>query len=256
MNISKEVKAFRAEKASELLRMADVLRRVVDPALDTQAIVKAATQLRDYNYIPSLRDGSRNANNWGYTIEDFVLPVTTDRHIKPDGVSKLELSLDMSIIANSKDWMTYSDPLLEMNFSVTVRGIKQSEKSTFHYLGFHIDRHIEDGSSEEPHPIYHIQYCVNPLAKGDFDYGSVLHLDTPRVMHYPLEFILGIGFLTSNFFPLAFDELLNDGTYVNLYRKYQEGIWRPYSHTLADKWPFDKSKITWGPVTNLCPLFV
>lgn len=248
--------AFREEKASELLRMVDIIRRNIG-GVDTSSVTQAASKLKNSSYIPTQRNGTRDPETWGYEIENFRLPVSTERHMRPEGVNKLELRLDMAMIADCKQWMSFGDPLLELNFNVAVRGIKQGNETSTHHLGFHLDRHIEtEHDSEEPHPIYHIQYCVNPDDDSTFNYGSVLHLDTPRVMHYPMEFILGLGFLTSNFFPMVFDELISDGNYTNLYKKYQEGFWKPYSQTLAAQWPFDNTRITWEPVTSICPLMI
>ena len=75
-------------------------------------------------------------------------------------------------------------------------------------------------------------------------------------MHYPMDFILGIGFLTSNFFPTAFDVLLDDAIFTGLYREYQERLWKPYAHTMANHWDYDRAKIVWKPTSTICPFIL
>ena len=249
MNLSKEVMTFRQQRAQELLLMGDVINRIIGHGIKIDAILKAVKQLKDENYLPSLKDGTQKEEFWGYEIEDFELPVTTDRHVRPQGVTNLSMTLNMKIVANYIEWTSLSDPLLEMHFKVIIRGIGDQN----HFLCFHIDRHDLSENPSEPHPIYHLQYVVNPYRAHDFNYGSVLQIDTPRIMHYPMDFVLGIGFLTSNFFPMAFDSMLDDGTFTNLYKEYQERIWKPFAQSLAAHWPFNNDQITWKPTSVLCP---
>lgn len=249
MSVSKSIMHFREKRANELELIAKSIEKEIGGDVNTYPIFQAVNQLKNANYIPTLKDGTRNPECWGYSIEDFQLPIDTNKHVRPKGITKLVLTLNMSIIANTKDWMTLSDPLCELNFNVMIRGVGNEN----YYSGFHIDKHDFNKKTTEPHPIYHLHFTVNPLDSSEFSYGSVLHLDTPRIMHYPMDFILGIGFLTSNFFPVAFEALIENGTFANIYRDYQEGIWKPFAHTLANHWPFDKGLITWNPSSQLCP---
>ena len=84
-----------------------------------------------------------------------------------------------------------------------------------------------------------------------------MYIDTPRLLHFPLDFILGVGFLTSNFFPAAFSLLSEERAFVKLNNQYQEKILKPYFHTIANHWkPFQQSNITWRPTSHLCPTLV
>lgn len=252
MSIPKNIMLFREKRGSELRMIAKVLTKTIGGGLNTSPILQAAKQLEDVNFIPTLKNGTRDQNYWGYDIEDFVIPVQTIRHIRPQGIKEVSITLTMKVIAHYNEWSTLSDPLAELNFNVVIRGVGKESS----YSGFHIDRHDMSSSSTEPHPIYHLQYLVNPLDSDDFNYGSVLHLDTPRIMHYPMDFILGVGFLTSNFYPTAFEVLLDDGIFTGLYREYQERIWKPFAHTMASHWDFDKANIVWKPTSTLCPYLI
>jgi len=253
MSNTRDVKAFRQNQATKLVRFADLIRRHVDGNIDTGPIYKAIAQLRNMDYVPQAKDGTRKSSYWGYEIEGFTVPITTLRHVRPSNVTHAEFVLNMQVVADYEVWDDMSDPFLKLNFNVMVRGIAQSAETKIHYMGFHIDRHIDKDESEEPHPVYHIQYSPNPSNHKNFDYGSVLHLDTPRIVHYPMDFILGMGFLLSNFSPTKFDNLLNDGAFVNMYREHQNRVWKPYSQSVAAHWPYDIGSIIWKPSTILCP---
>jgi hypothetical protein len=252
MSVSKHIMHFRDSRASELELIARLLNKNFKSSINTYPIYNAIKQLRNPDYIPTLKDGSANPECWGYEIEDFIFPVEALKHIRPDGIKNIEIILNMKLIANCKEWESLSDPLCDLNFNVIVRGVGEQTN----YSGFHIDRHFDGAVSTEPHPIYHLQYSSNPFNEIGFDYGRTLWLDTPRIMHYPMDFILGIGFLTSNFSPSIFYNLLDDGTFTNLYKQYQERIWKPFSHSLADHWPFTKGDVVWKPTSTLCPYLI
>lgn len=127
-------------------------------------------------------------------------------------------------------------PLLDLRFHVVVRGVSAKGE---HFFCFHIDRHDPSVKTDEPHPTYHLQYFNNPNGEAEFDYGSTFHLDTPRILHHPLDFILGVGFITSNFFPLAFESLMDDGYFPGLYTRYQQSFLKPFFHSISRHWESD-----------------
>lgn len=252
MSVSSSAMHFREKRASELDLIAKLLDKYFSGLIATYPIYKAINQLREISYIPALKDGSTNPNCWGYEIEEFRIPVETTRHVRPQNIKQVELILTMKLVADFKEWESLSDPLCELHFNVIIRGI--AEKTC--YSGFHLDRHNDKLLSHEPHPIYHLQYSSNPYHDPAFDYGGTLYLDTPRIMHYPMDFILGMGFLTSNYAPKIFNQLLEDGTFTNLYKLYQEKLWKPVAHSLADHWPYNKGEIIWKPTSVICPYII
>lgn len=244
---------FKQSRAADLKAVAASIEKALGGGVNTSPILVAASRIE--RKVPIPKSKVLNPNFWGYEIIDFQIPVDTVKHIRPKGIigQKVELTLNMKMIADFTQWDTMNDPFIELNFQVVIRGISETGE---HYLVFHVDRHDMSCTLDEPHPVYHIQYSNNPFNQPDFNYGSTLMIDTPRILHYPIDFILGIGFLTSNFFPIAFDLLLNDGYFNSLYRKYQEKIVRPYVHTMASYWDFDKSLVTWSPKSDLCPFII
>ena len=249
MAVSSKNMAFRRDRASELRQIADLLDLHMGDT-NTYCIYNAIALLQNSEIIPVLKDGSTDENIWGYDIEDFEIPVETIKHIKPDDIKDAKAILNLKLRANISKWDTFEDPLVELSFNVILKGIGK----TVYFFGFHIDKHTSTAHSDEPHPIYHLQYNLNPRESEKPNLGEIFYIDTPRIMHKPLDFILGIGFLTSNFYPTAYNVLIEDANYVKLSKKYQKSFWRPYFHTLANHWkPFEEGNIAWKPISLICP---
>lgn len=245
-----KIEQFKNARAEELRKTAEILEQVFSSDIDTFPIRNAADSL--VNDVPTLKDNSTNSNYWGYSIDNLKIPVQTTRHLKPKQIDgkKIELILNMSIVADFREWDNLSDPLLELNFNVVIRGIGINGS---HFTCFHLDRHDLSKPTEEPHPVYHIQFTNNPNKDPNFDFGQTMILDTPRIIHHPIEFILGIGFLTSNFFPTAYQLIMSDSFFPSIYKRYQEKILKPYFHTMSSYWnDYNPSNITWDS-RKLCP---
>lgn len=251
MRVRDEIMHFRKERARELQMLGTALEKHIQSGVSSP-IEKAVSQLRNPDFVLPFKDGSTDRETWGYEIEDFELNIPNSRNIAPNSVDNMKLNLGLKVIANCCDWNNMNDPLRELSFRVTIKGLGDQD----YYSGFHIDRHNHVQNGGEVHPIYHLQHMVNPLEENSFSYGNVLSIDTPRIMHYPLEFVLGVGYLTSNFFPDAYEILLDDGHYMNLYKDYQLRFWKPYAHTLANYWkPFSEEDITWDAL-QVCPFLI
>lgn len=253
MAVNSKHMSFRNERAQELRQMITLIEKVIGGNLSTHNVHSAISQLQDKDFIPVLKDGSTDESIWGYDIEEFSLPLDVIKHVKPNDINNGEVVLTLKLRACIKNWNTFVDPFIELGFNVMLKGIG---KKVYHF-GFHIDKHTETKKTDEPHPVYHLQYNFNPTKSESPNLGDLFYIDTPRIMHKPLDFILGIGFLTSNFYPIAFETLCQEREFHKLNQKYQEAFWKPYFHTLANKWkPFDQSNIVWNPINEICPIFI
>ena len=86
------------------------------------------------------------------------------------------------------------------------------------------------------HPVYHFQYGGKKLPKFK-EWDKYVFLDSPRLAHPPLDAVLAIDFVISNYFPGKWRDLRDDGAYTNLIRNAQDRCWRPYSYAVAYQWP-------------------
>jgi len=246
MNVPSHIMKVRLDRASELTRYAQLIDKF--NIADTFPLREAAQKLRDKTqafHKPNTTDYSC----WGYIIEGFTfyLPVS-GRHIYPNTITSLEVSIDTSILCDHQIWRTFEDPFIEMNFRTKIRGIDTTGAYSF---GFHIDRHDDSIETDEVHPIYHIQYL--PRTDASYHIGQVLSMDTPRMMHMPVDIILGIDLVLANFAPDVWHKMRDEPEYHGIFKMYQESFWRPYIHTFATNWPFDSSNISWDGKHQICP---
>lgn len=191
---------------------------------------------------------------WGYKIEGITIPIeeSTLRHIRPLGFSSVEVIVDLDLESQVSEWLNLNDPFTHLSFRSLLKGSNTITKK-IHYLSFHIDRH-NGATPNEVHPLYHLQYLQNGKVtnKNSFDHGDSLQLDIPRMMHFPMELVLGISFIMSNFCPKSYASLIQDRQYINLCKVYQERVWRPYINSLDKFWTTNSHQWLWNPKLN-CP---
>lgn len=233
MSTPHNIMALREQRASDLENLAILLEGV--GLTDMPQIREAATILKNKDralHTP----GTTDRACWGYKIYDLVVKLDKlpARHLHPK-VHSISISIDTEILSKCSLWATMQDPLLTMKFKVRIRGLNRWKE---YVSGFHIDKHIGTGENgpTEVHPLYHLQY--NPaIGKKGFSFGSLLHLDIPRLMHPPVDLILGLDLVIANFLPEIWDKLRNNRNYLGLQKKYQDALWKPYMHTLSSHWP-------------------
>jgi hypothetical protein len=250
MNVPSNVMAIRRQRASELVIFAQLLEKM--NLGRTDQIYNAANNLRDKSkgmHSP----GTTDYSCWGYTIDNltFYLPELPKRHICPSTIYSVQISIDIDLLCKHDSWETLKDPLLKLNFRVRIIGIDTTQTYSF---GFHIDRHDEKQNTDELHPIYHLQYT--PSVNGNTNIGSVLSFDAPRMMHVPVDLILGTDLILSNFSPKIWDKLRDEPEYQVLYKRYQNSFWKPYIHTWASHWTYKHSHIDWVSPKSICPYLI
>lgn len=148
-------------------------------------------------------------------------------------VQNLELIFDMKICMDFKSFTDLQDPFSDFAFNIKIFGNEESDLETKLVYTLHFDKH--DGSSSPmPHPSYHFQLGGRELKDNITDYGQALFLDSPRIMHHPMEFILGIDFVLSNFFPKIWNDIKKSPDYFDTIKKYQQYFMQPYYQSIAN----------------------
>lgn len=247
MNVPSNIMASRFERASEL----EAFARLIDKTglcHRSDLIYDAAKILRDKTsafHTP----GTTDYSCWGYNIQNlpFTFSELPQRHIRPSSIHSMKLEIDVSVLCNDSNWQSSSDPFISMNFRARIIGSDSHKEYSF---GYHVDKH-NGAESEEVHPIYHLQY--DPLVNEDSELGTVLFLDTPRIMHVPIDLILGLDMVFSNFLPKVWNSLRNETEYQSLYSKYVNLIWKPYIHTWASHWSYKPEELNWNLPNMICP---
>lgn len=259
MTVPSEIMHFRNERAQDLRRFADKLETFIGNGIST-TLYKGVGQLKDSSYIPTFRNEvgqeiNDDINYWGYSIDNIKLEVTTLEHIKPKGINKAEANINITIVSDYRNWNKIKDPFCELKFNVVIRAINPKNETGINYFGFHLDRHHESQISDKIHPVYHLQYNLNPKKEKNFDYGTTLHLDSPRFLHYPMDLILGLTYIIANFNPISYLKLIEDREIIKILKKYQEKIWKPYSFSISNQWRNNGLPIEWDQ-KSICPFLL
>ncbi len=163
--------------------------------------------------------------------------VKAQRNSKPSDLKSISLALKVGLQGRCLDEDALSDPFLKLSVECVVTGRRKAMKGDYH-SAWHLDRDApKDGQkrADLAHPAYHLQYGgqrLPPLGSP----GNHLLLGSPRVAHPPLDGVLAVDFVLSNYFPKLWRDLRLDGRYKELIDRSQWRCWRPYSMASAERW--------------------
>lgn len=255
MSVSPNVQKFRREIASDLFTLIKLLKTLTTCTCDPTPIYNAAKKLEDFTRTPKVKESHTvDYDFWGYNINRVVFQFNhVPRNTYPEKAYNMRLELDINLVADYKNYGNYADPFKHLEFNIVVRGdlITDTTESMDLICSYHLDRHLrekDDRDPEEVHPDYHFQFGGHKLEKNGRNFGCSLMLDSPRIVHYPLDIILGVDFVLANFFGKDWREIRRKGDYVSLVRKYQNAFWRPYAHAKASMWPSYGAACGWSPI--------
>lgn len=262
MNISSDVMKNRRRLAADLQKLANILYKYC-PTADISSIQTAMAQLKDNQSIPQIPREASNPNLWGYSINSLIFKFDkSPEDIYPAGCKDLKIIIDIKAIGNCNDLGSLNDPFKLLEFNIVIEGTRFIDREGKQLsTSYHLDKHIssdEDSEPEFPHPIYHFQFGGKKLMqREELKTGDLLILDSPRIGHYPMEAVLGIDFILSNFFPIIWKTMRSESPeYISLVEEYQELILKPFVHTHASKWKYSQDSIVntkfWNH-TKICP---
>lgn len=215
-------------------------------------------------------DGKYNSTYWNYKINQITLKLDQEIPKKKLPKSVCDLKLVVSIeVSGDTDKINEIDPFQTLAFNFSIKGDFLCEKTgevKTAITSYHLDRHLYkdgDNTPEEPHPFYHFQFGGKKLIDefGDkIDTGELLVLETPRITHHPMDFILGMDYLISNFYPNTRKQLMNSKQeYRRLIEKYQYKIVKPYFQAITSNWEKSLAQFcytpNWTPI-SLCPQII
>lgn len=257
MEATREAQEIRMEMSKDIISFIEILENELDSISSASSIAKI---LEDKNDMPVYGDINAHPNNWGYDVS-IRLRLTTLSGMKPICIQPNHLDFSMKIIANSSNYKDdYCDPLVYLEFNLLTIGYSTNTGSEMVH-SLHLDRHPDKGHSTDPHPKYHFQFGGRKLSEkitNDVEYGKNMFFDAPRIMHYPMDFILGIDFILSNYYSEIWNKLKETNhQYNSLIAKYQEVILKPYFNSMSEHWstrkPFNQRN--WD-TQDICPQIV
>lgn len=200
----------------------------------------------------NIKKSLRRSNKFQYDSESLELKFNSSelpRHLSHSNIDNLRLYFSVDVDIEYEKIENKEDPFNKLEFNIYAYGVNKNNKNGSELVySLHFDRHtFEEGDnpSREVHPMYHFQFGGRKLKEKHIDMGQALFFDAPRIMHHPMEFILGLDFVLSNFFPSTWERLQSEGEYINILKKYQEYFILPYyksivsyfdNHTLQSPW--------------------
>lgn len=183
-------------------------------------------------------------NIWHYPTRPIliIMPHTCiPNHTVPKLLRDCESSLEIRLsltgdIKIKSDRSMVDDPMHQIDgFDIVV--------STDKYISsWHLDRHImAEGEAEGTyvHPIYHFTHggfeMEGPYESSNSEdyYGNAIIMRNPRLMHPPMDLILGLDFVFNQFMPRNTLSILKDPVYMDLIEQVKGFLWQPFALALA-----------------------
>lgn len=151
------------------------------------------------------------------------------RNTSPELVN-WDIILDVSI-----PFVTTSEESLDLNgyfFRFTIEGL--NEKGEYYADSWHLDFDNSD-SAEYVHPWFHLTHGGDAIR--DLEHGQLLSIIAPRIAYPPMDFVLGIDFLLSNFIKKeVYLQIQAEGIYKRTVAAAQEWLLKPYIMSIAHNW--------------------
>ena len=166
-------------------------------------------------------------SNGMYRVEELKFNIReVPRNTRPN-VELLEVLLDVSFQELQDDI-----PVSNYHFRITAQGLDSNVNLV--KSSWHLDYDINN-NQEYIHPHFHLTWGGDTM-KG-MGLGEVLLLPTPRISYPPLDIILGIDFVLSNFVKAEiYKRIQCDSQYKKAVKNAQEKYWKPYMLSIASHW--------------------
>ena len=241
---------FFKNRANELNQLSQCLENFFkDDYLELSSLRNAAKTLE------TQANGSVTLEDWGYKIENLILPVGNVRNTEPSGIP-IRMCVGCECKAKVTDYQNGCDPFTDYTFHLYVFGDYSNMRYSW---GMHMEKDSSTDSTEW-HPLYHL-HCFDgrtEMKHALFDKKQdrgMLYLNVPRLTHYPMDIVLGIGFCLMNFHPkkVFTDLYYHDRIFSRLYNSSQKWILEPYYDAITS---IRGSNMGWIGKKGLCPQFM
>jgi len=231
--------AIRAKKASDLDRFAQFLTQQ-NILQDPKPIYNAASACRNHNV----------KGMWKYSIDNLIFRKLGSIKVFQNEFDVENATIIFSMLAEGKcEPNEGEDPLTALSMNIFLSGNYISGDNINNaYSSWHLDRHNSEIDSAFLHPIYHFSFGGMRLEDElDFNNTPVILADTPRIAHLPMDAILGIDFILTNFWENSLLTYRKEGVYVNLVGESQRTFWKPYIDSLHSFWRGKPDHLLWPP---------
>lgn len=219
--------------------------------LSKEHVIKDTSPLTKINY----------TNSGSIHIDKLVFDIVNEeifRNARPS-IKTLRIILNIDYQENpdyNSSGLNGQIPFDSYGFSLSFSGMTDSSESQ---MAMHLD--MEKSSSPNVlHPMFHLTFGGEKLK--NIELGDMLCLPAPRIAFPPMDIILGIDFVLSNFLERKKyeDKIIINPHYSTPLRKAQEKYWKPYYVSIAHHWCGNKcieyQKIPQNIITSYIPTLV
>lgn len=242
---------FHTERANDLRSIAEILIRH-NIIRDGGPLLSAATKCQQ------VKDGAY----YEYEIPHLLfhdLPQGVMHHARPQNLQATDFCIDLKVdlCGVVLEGNAIEDPFTYLVVDLFISGQMLTEDCSLRTLkcAWHFDRNEEEeaeekvnskkrrkndapkkGRSPAVHPIYHFQHGGQRVWDLS-NYGEQLLLEPPRIAHPPLDGILAIDFVLSNYLGDSWKKLRDqEHRYDEIVKEAQRRCWRAYALTSASLW--------------------
>jgi hypothetical protein len=237
--------SIRRQMAADLRLLGEILQqKAICP--DSGPLLSAASQC-----VVKVPYG---ADSWGYEMVGLQFRSELKRNIFPEGVADISIALSLSVSGMLGSSVSLRDIIRHMALDIVMSGrqFKDGEAQEVRAC-WHLDRHVgEDSRDEGVHPLFHFQHGGKLMDSFRYRLGSALLMDSPRLIHPPMDTFIAVDFVLSNFLPGKWAEIRSEGAFVNRLGKSYLDYWAPFFEAIAEAWnPSPLRK--WASYEALCP---
>lgn len=244
--------SFRRRRSDELYRFAAALRKS-SLQCDVSSLDRAGSKCRGA--------APEGKGSWGYKLDGLLFQEPDDaKHIRPKGASFKAVEINIDLTGKcAEEGAQNGDPLLHLGVEVILVGeVKKENSKVSLRSAWYMDRYDSVGDRITAgknvkcpvHPCYHVQFGGKHIKA--VDPGEMIVVNPPRLAHPPMDAILAVDFVLSNYFSSQWLELREDSEYFPLVRKAQQRFWLPYAQALMRNWGRPTREGIWE-VSDLWP---
>lgn len=169
-----------------------------------------------------------------YSVNDIIIriPVENAKRFSKTAVNDIndvELHLSMNGLVDANLWGEEGkNPWQSLSFKAVLKICTMEGE---HLLkSFHVDQiPVSDPDYKEVHPLSHMHFSER--IEGN---NACVREDLPRLVHYPLDIVLGLSVALQNYVPQIFDSLCRNSNYLGLCYDSQKRLLAPYFASYAD----------------------
>ena len=240
-------------KKAKLLRVAREHRALLAKELiDLAAVLEAKQICPDVGPLRAAANQclAGGGDHWQYDITALLIPLPHAVVMLPAGVTGVACRLTVTAHGLCSKATGKLDPMDLLDVTLVLE--TTTPLSQYRLIqAWHFDRHIGAANSPFAHPRYHLQYGGAQLQRHASDCGvsffdPLVFLESPRIAHPPLDGVLAIDFVISNFGGSQWSILRNEILYVRLVAQAQERNWKPYATATASHWPTPTAPQPWS----------